>query len=323
MAIKHMSAARVAKNDEFYTQFNDIQKEVNAYIDYDKNTFKDKIILCPCDNPETSEFVKFFILNFNRFGLKKLICTSYIKNGKGRLFETDHEFDPVKITWTELNGDGDFRSEEVTKFRDESDIIITNPPFSLFREFIQWIKEKQFLILGSINAISYKEIFPLIKDTKVCIGKTFNEVLLFRQPNTQELRKMSGIVWFTNLMHGRRNEKIKYMTMADNLKCNKRLVGTDAYKKYDNYDAIEIPFSNAIPSDYNGYMGVPISWLGSYNPEQFEIIGPFNNGIQGKELGAKKIEIITSGKSMLSYGPVINKRAVYARIIIKHRKINI
>ena len=220
MTIKHMSAARVAKNDEFYTQFNDIQKEVNAYIDYNKNTFKDKIILCPCDNPETSEFVKFFILNFNRFGLKKLICTSYIKDGKGRLFETDHEFDPVKINWTELNGDGDFRSEEVTKFRDESDIIITNPPFSLFREFIQWIKEKQFLILGNINVIIYKEVFPLIKEEKIWGGKNYGVAITFNTPNGLE-QKLGNIAWFTNLMHGRRNEKIKYMTMADNLKCNK------------------------------------------------------------------------------------------------------
>lgn len=332
----NLSNAKTAKNDEFYTQYVDIQKEVNAYIEYNPDVFRGKTILLPCDDPEWSNFTKFFAQNFERYGLKKLISTSYAVESKkyakdwqptlfetenplynadksrvcGKIFVLDHDtnnngkIDIDDLQWTYLEGDGDFRSAEVTALRDEADIIITNPPFSLFREFIDWIMKgnKRFLVIGSINAITYKEIFPLIKNNMVWLGPSITSGdRLFMIPdsiynpesvgardiviNGHHHISVMGVRWFTNLEHGRRHQSLDLMTMADNIKFgkHKEIKGKD-YKHYDNYDAIDVPFTDAIPSDYEGIMGVPISYLDKYCPEQFEIIGQ-TQGDSGKELG--------------------------------------
>ena len=325
MANRKLAEAKNAKYDEFYTQYHDIEKEISAYLEYDPDVFRGKTILLPCDDPEWSNFTKFFAQNFERFGLKKLISTSYAVDSKTyksgyqpTLFETsDLQYDKTKTTkngkiftltydktgdrkvnvddleWHYLAGDGDFRSAEIKKLCDESDIIITNPPFSLFRQFLAWIVEagKQFVIIGSKNAITYKDVFPLIKDNKTWVGTTsFNKDMLFisqeeinpaLRPSTAT-RTVDGVVylrspsiWLTNIDHGRRHQPLPLMTMADNLKYSKHkeIKGKKSYDVYDNYDAIEVPFTDAIPSDYEGVMGVPISFLDKYSPEQFEILG--------------------------------------------------
>ena len=319
MANKKLTAAKNAKNDEFYTQYEDIQREINAYLEYNPDVFRGKTILLPCDDPEWSNFTRFFAQNFENFGLKKLISTSFAIESKGiskeytSLFETESpKFDADKTTthgkiftltrdsnksgkidiedleWEYLEGDGDFRSEEVMKLRDEADIIITNPPFSLFREFLAWIveAEKNFVIIGSMNAITYKEVFPLIKENKMWLGNGFNAGnAYFRPMNIQEyaqgvfneetgLVKFRNCCWFTNLEHGRRHQPLSLMTTEDNIKFSKhKEVRGIGYQKYDNYDAIEVPYTDSIPSDYDGVMGVPISFLDKYCPEQFEILG--------------------------------------------------
>jgi len=326
MANSNLTQAKTAKNDEFYTQYSDIEKEMSAYLEYDENVFRGKTILLPCDDPEWSNFTKYFAQNFERFGLKKLISTSYAvdsKNVKGdyqpTLFELnnpqydesktrvkgkifsitsdtsgDGKIDVNDLQWTYLEGDGDFRSNEIKKLRDEADIIITNPPFSLFREFLAWIIEadKKFAIIGNMNAITYKEVFPLIKENKMWTGVRFNKResgknMTFYVPDEYELkgtevefsedgRKMisvAGTGWYTNLDHGRRHQPLSLMTMEENIKYSKhKEVKGKEYQKYDNYDAIEVPFTDAIPSDYDGVMGVPISFLDKYCPEQFEIV---------------------------------------------------
>lgn len=324
MANDNLKAAKKAKNDEFYTQWSDIEKEIMAYIDYNPDVFKDKTILLPCDDPEWSNFTKFFAQNFEAFGLKKLISTSYAAESKilktpyqlsfleqnspkfdksktnvrGKIFTLSHDTDKNGVIniddleWDYLEGDGDFRSAEVRKLRDEADIIITNPPFSLFREFLSWITEadKKFIIIGNKNCITYKETFSLIKDNKMWVGKTPMGVdLLFDIPDAEQFMHNKKIgsgyriiegkvmarsqsVWFTNIDHGRRHQPLQLMTMADNIKYSKhKEIRETGYQKYDNYDAIEVPFTDAIPSDYDGVMGVPISFLDKYCPEQFEI----------------------------------------------------
>ena len=318
MANANLTKAKTAKNDEFYTQYADIQKEINAYLDYNPDVFRDKTILLPCDDPEWSNFTKFFAQNFENFGLKKLISTSYaveskkIKSWQPTLFETespyydadksrtngkifvlerdvtgDNRIDINDLEWQYLKGDGDFRSKEVTKLRDEADIIITNPPFSLFREFVAWLmdSEKQFIIIGNQNAITYKEIFPLIKENKIWLGKGFTGGAAHFISNYTDyatagdhregMIRVSGVVWFTNIDHGRRHQPLKLMTMAENLKHSKHkeIRGQKGYMHYDNYDAIEVPYTDAIPSDYDGVMGVPISFIDKYCPEQFEVLG--------------------------------------------------
>lgn len=329
----NLSAARSAKNDEFYTQYGDIEAEMNAYVEFNPDVFKGKTILLPCDDPEWSNFTKYFASNFERFGLKKLISTSYAKSAGNRqltLFEINsplydkdkHDTHGKVFTLTGdtdgsgrvdtddlqftgyLHGDGDFRSKEVTKLRDEADIIITNPPFSLFREFLNWIREgkKQFIILGNINAITYKEVFPILKANEMWVGyKSMNEDMYFNVPaeykqwlvkNKKEgsaykvidgvvMGRLASACWFTNLDHGKRHEKLRLDTMAHNLKYNKKLrkkfeesYGKLEYPHYDNYDAIEVPFTECIPSDYEAAMGVPITFLNKWNPDQFEIVGP-------------------------------------------------
>lgn len=334
--------ANRAKNDEFYTQYNDIQAEINAYIEYNPNVFKDKTILCPCDDPNWSNFTKFFAQNFTRFGLKKIISTSYApmskeakygrqtaieeeniekpKNKKdythGKIYILDHDTNKDnKIDVNDLednyiedakNPDGDFRSEFVTKLRDEADIIITNPPFSLFREFLNWIMQanKKFLIIGNMNAITYKEVFPLIKDNKIWLG-VVNGAKEYLTPEGEK-KKMGNTCWFTNIEHGRRHEPLPLMTMKENLSHSKhKIIREKGYQKYDNYDAIEVPFSDAIPSDYDGIMGVPISFLDKYSPEQFEILG--DNRYHDGDENANDINYV-------------NGKCTYRRILIRRIK---
>ncbi len=312
-----LADARNAKNDEFYTQFEDIQKEINAYIEYNSNVFKNKIVLLPCDDPEWSNFTRFFAQNFERFGLKKLISTSFASDSKNfkypyqlTMFEMKSpQFDKSKtkshgkiftltkdknnsgkidindLEWDYLKGDGDFRSDEIKKLRDEADIIITNPPFSLYREFIAWLFEanKKFLVIANKNSITYKEVFPLIKNNLMWSGRTeWSGGLWFETKDVNDVDKViNGInmkntssTWFTNLEHGRRHEPLQLMTMADNIKFSKhKEIREIGYLKYDYYDALEVPYTDAIPSDYNGIMGVPVTFLEKYNPEQFEILG--------------------------------------------------
>jgi len=317
MANKKLSEAKNAKNDEFYTQYEDIQREVNAYLEYNPDVFKGKTILLPCDDPEWSNFTKFFAQNFENFGLKKLISTSFAYESKNfkegyqlSIFEMESpQFDEDKtnthgkiftltkdnnqsgmvdiddLEWEYLDGNGDFRSDEVKALRDEADIIITNPPFSLYREFIDWIfeQEKKFIIIGNKNSVTCKEIFPLIMQNKMWSGKTgWGGGMWFETKNSADVdRVINGVnmknvssVWFSNIEHGKRHEPLSLMTMADNLKFSKHVeIKEVGYQKYDNYDAIDIPYTDAIPSDYNGIMGVPVTFLEKYCPEQFEILG--------------------------------------------------
>lgn len=327
MANENLKNAKKAKNDEFYTQWADIEKEIMAYIEYNPDVFKDKTVLLPCDDPEWSNFTKFFAQNFEAFGLKKLISTSYayeskrvnipyqislfeeqaphfdpeINKTRGKIFTLDHDtnkngvIDIEDLQWQYLEGDGDFRSDEVKRLRDEADIIITNPPFSLFREFLAWIIEadKKFAIVSNKNAVTYKEVFPLIKENKIWSGRTeWAGGMWFETKDKNNVDEViNGIdmknipsVWFTNIEHGRRHQPLQLMTMADNIKHSKhKEIREYGYQKYDNYDAIEVPFTDAIPSDYEGVMGVPISFLDKYCPEQFEIVA-FRKGEDGRDL---------------------------------------
>ena len=367
---KSLGDAKAAKNDEFYTRYEDIEAEMNAYYEYDNNVFREKTVLLPCDDPEWSEFTRYFASNFDRFGLKKLISTSYAKSAGSRqltlfeeespLFDEDKHDTHGKLFVIErregdtkpidtdniefrgyLDGDGDFRSREVTKLRDEADIIITNPPFSLLREFFAWIMrgEKRFVILGSMNAITYKEIFPYLKDNLVWLGyKSLNSDMYFNVTeeyqhwlveNKKEgsaYKVINGIVmgrlasacWFTNIDHGKRHELLSLDTMAHNLKFNKKLrkkfldeYGKLEYPHYDNYDAIEVPFTDAIPSDYDGVMGVPISFLIKYCPEQFEILGATES--EGKGFSNN----LWNPSSNVAQ-PLVNGERKFKRIFIKN-----
>jgi len=355
MANNGLTDAKSAKKDEFYTQYCDIEKEIWAYLEFNPDVFRGKTVLLPCDDPEWSNFTKFFALNFERFGLKKLISTSYavesknykcdyhptpfevndakfddkktVKNGK--IFTLTHDksgdgkIDGEDFEWRYLEGDGDFKSDEVKKLRDEADIIITNPPFSLFRDFLAWIidADKQFVIIGNLNSITCKEVFPLIKEKKLWLGPTISSGdREFQVPDDYPIKaagwridkdgrkflRIKGVRWFTNIDHGRRHQPLPLMTMNDNLRFNKHkeIKGKAAYDRYDSYDAIEVPFTNAIPSDFEGVMGVPISFLDKYSPEQFEIIGidryVEDNPNYGKRFKIEGVEI-------------------YARILIKHK----
>lgn len=376
--------AREAKSDEFYTQFQDIEKEISAYLEYNPNVFQDKTVLLPCDDPEWSNFTKYFAQNFEKLGLKKLISTSYAPNSKviqmlkqptlfeldspqydvtkastnGKIFTLhrdksgDNRIDFQDLEWKYLEGDGDFRSEEITRLRDEADVIVTNPPFSLFRKFLSWITEadKQFVIIGNMNAISLKEVFPLIKENKIWLGPSIRSGdREFQVPESYPLEsagwridedgnrfiRVKGVRWFTNIDHGRRHQPLPLMTMADNLRFSKHkeIKGKEGYVKYDNYGAIEVPFTDAIPSDYEGVMGVPLSFLDKYSPEQFEIVGTCEN----VDLYQLKTKVYSSAECKEAYlskfgktgtydlnrsGVVVRDglmEQVYRRVLIKHR----
>ena len=379
MANTNLANAKTAKNDEFYTQYPDIQKEINAYLDYDPNVFRGKTVLLPCDDPEWSNFTKFFAQNFELLGLKKLISTSYAPESKKykmpyqpTLFEIEQpHFDADKskthgkifvlerdvtgdnriniedLQWQYLEGDGDFRGKEIRQLRDEADIIVTNPPFSLFREFVVWLMEtgKQFLIIGNMNALTYKEVFPLLMNNLIWLGATgFVSDMVFGVPEGTVVKesdkkkaerlgyfgnytRLGNSCWYTNIDHGRRHQPLKLMTMADNFKHSKHkdIRTNKAYQRYDNYDAIDIPYTDAIPSDYEGEMGVPISFMDKYCPEQFEIVGSFNNSDINQKAKENYVlstntKTIIDGVEKLWNGPVVNMCPLYKRIVIRKKQ---
>ena len=369
MANESLSAAKAAKNDEFYTQYYDIEHEINAYLEFDPDVFRGKTVLLPCDDPEWSNFTLYFAQHFQTLGLKKLISTSYAPESKkykfpyqpslfeqdapqydpnktsirGKIFVLDHDIDGDgridfhDLEWQYLDGDGDFRCAEVTRLRDEADIIVTNPPFSLFREFLAWIVEadKKFVIIGNINAITYKETFPLIKENKIWLGATnFNKGMYFLVPNGfkyantykferemdgKAVNRVPGVCWFTNLDHGRRHQPLSLMTMEENIMYSKhKEIRNKGYEHYENYDAIEVPFTDAIPDDYNGVMGVPITFLDKYCPEQYTILWQAS----GNTRASAPEEILRD----LKYCPhpqdrggctIVNGNRTYGRILIK------
>ena len=308
----NLHTAKKAKNDEFYTRYEDIEAEVMKYRKY----FRDKVVYLPCDDPieKKSEFWSFFVNNFDAFGIRKLIATHYNKNGKTYKIWIDRDnsgdgyIDDADALQEELIGNGDFRSPECTAILNECDIVCTNPPFSMFREFVDWIftAKKQFLIIGNNNAIAYKEIFPLIKDNQMWVGYTANKTCIFRVGEgyafddriTKQINdgnyygKVPAITWFTNLPNTKRNEE---MVLTASYYAN-----PNAYPHYDNYDGINVDRLSQIPKDYEGVMGVPITIIDHYNPEQFEII-KFRKGDDGKDLR-------------------FNGKMPYTRILIRRKK---
>ena len=379
MANNNLTSAKKARNDEFYTQYEDIQKEVQAYIDYNPNVFRGKVVYLNCDDPYESNFFKFFANKFNAYGIKKLVATSYFNSPvagtelqvallpdmpdkeislvkksapqtnmttedgetKGRVIEitevADENGDDIydledikKIIQDNgggrpLKGDddfppGDFRSKECVELLKQADIVVTNPPFSLFREYVAQLFEydKKFLIIGNMNAITYKEIFPKIKENKMWLGVTgFNQGMFFfvpddfihaktykfekKGPDGRKINRVAGVCWFANIDHGKRHQPLELMSMEQNKKFNNSIIKSElAYKKYDNYDAIEVPLVQAIPNDYDGAMGVPITFLDKYNPDQFEII-KFRHGNDEKDLA-------------------VDGKTPYFRILIRHKK---
>lgn len=350
---KNLHKAKEAKQDEFYTQLEDIENELRHY----KAHFKGRTVLCNCDDPYESNFFKYFAMNFNHLGLKKLITTCYVTSPimytQLSLFD-DMEFSveaprnpnkkPYKVEITEvtdensdgafdlndikqllkskknvctvLKGDGDFRSEECIELLKEADIVVTNPPFSLFRDFVGLLFEhqKNFVILGNKNAVKYKEVFPFIKENMMWIGSTpMSSEMYFDVPkeyadylisqkrdrsivlHNGRMMARAGAVWYTNLDIDKRHEDlILYKTYTPN-----------NYPRYDNYDAIEVNKTNDIPCDYYGIMGVPITYLDKYNPAQFEIVGEFNHGCDNQyDLAA----------------PILNGKCLYPRIAIRRIK---
>lgn len=342
MANKNLNAAKEAKKDEFYTQLSDIENELRHYREH----FRGKTILCNCDDPYESNFFKYFANNFNAFGLKKLIATCYngspVQGNELMIDFGDFEAEPKKIAYkveiTEvrdhnndgrvdladvryliqndknvlsiLKENGDFRSRECIELLKEADIVVTNPPFSLFREYVGQLMEyeKKFIIVGNLNAITYKEVFRYIKDNGLWLGSTlsfakFKVPANYEERSTrfwidetgQKWRSFGNICWFTNLDNPKRHEElILYRTYSPN-----------DYPVYDNYDAIEVGKTAEIPIDYNGVMGVPVTFLDKYNPEQFEIVG---------QMATTKIDDYNFGY------PYINGKKIYARILIKKKQ---
>lgn len=292
---KNFHVAKQNKMDEFYTQLSDIEKELVHYKEY----FKGKVVFCNCDDPRESNFWKYFSLNFKHLGLKKLISTHFDANQPSYKLEmVSMEQLPIQ---TPLNENGDFRSKECIDILKESDIVVTNPPFSLFREYMAQLidNNKQFIIMGSTGATGYNEIFKLFKQNKVWLGATPAGTKTFKTPYENTYRKLGNVSWYTNVDHKKRHEElILYRNYKDN--------ETD-YPKYDNYDAININKTSEIPQDYNGLMGVPISFMDKYNPEQFEIIGI-----------ARELTKAKSGKSTQFY---LNGTELYYRIVIKNRMV--
>lgn len=330
----NLRAAKKAKNDEFYTQLTDIEKELRYY----RKHFKGKTVFCNCDDPFESNFFKYFVLNFNRLGLKKLICTCYsgspvskYRGGSDRpykavvttIHDTDGDggidmtdvrtlFENGENELTPLQGDGDFRSGECLELMDESDIVVTNPPFSLFKEYVEILmeNEKKFVIVGNKNAVTYKEIFPLLKENKIWIGmRSMNNdfwlvvpdgALYEKEENGLHLKHIMAC-WYTNLDIKKRHEDLILV---------KKYNPVD-YPKYDNYDAINVNKVSDIPCDYDGLMGVPITFMDKYNPDQFEIIGGTANG-----LVPNKFKI---GDFKVYNNPIIGDKKIYQRILIRNK----
>ena len=380
-ASKFLHKAKKSKSDEFYTQYVDIQKEVEAYLEYNPDTFRDKVVYCNCDDPFESNFFRYFVLNFERIGLKRLITTSYkpspvantqlqlfgdnetLKQTKGRPKVTankfiinsvgdidgDGEFSLKDVAlqlkqnkeneWAPLDGDGDFRSAESIELLKQADYVITNPPFSLFREYIKQLDdyEKNFLIIGNINSISYREVFALIKENKIWLGTGMGRWISgFIVPESYELYgtearidedgnrivATNNCLWLTNLDHGKRHQPLPLMTMNDNIKfsSHKNVKGL-GYKKYDNYDAINVNKTKEIPCDFDGAMGVPITFMNKYNPEQFEILGIFDDKREKSEAFIQGAPTYVDEQHKKYVGPVINGKALYTRILIRNKKV--
>lgn len=352
---KNLHKANVAKNDEFYTQLTDIEKELKHY----KDQFKNKIVYCNCDDPFESNFFKYFAMNFKALGLKKLIATSFdkspiagnylplfevegLKPGGKQPFKieisdisdanTDGAFDLSDIEYllihiakysTPLKGDGDFRSKECIDLLKEADIVVTNPPFSLFRDYVAQLVEynKKFLILGDQNAITYKEIFKLIKDNKLWFGYDNGGTKWFQVPDDYDIQtesrkktvngvkyfSMGRIMWFTNLDTTKRHQEF---TMY-------KKYSPEEYPKYDNYDAIEVSRVLDIPMDYDGQIGVPITFVDKYNPEQFEIVGLFADKREISEALIQGKPTYLDEQHKKYVGAIVNGKATYARIIIR------
>lgn len=292
-ANSNLNKAKIAKNDEFYTQLIDIENELMHY----KHHFKDKIVFCNCDDPTWSAFWKYFHLNFAELGLKKLISTHYDKTEPTYKMEyTGGDDNNIEVgTKTPLEGNGDFRSQECLELLKEADIVVTNPPFSnqlptqLIKTCIE--NEKKFLLISPLNTIKYKDFFPLIKENKVWMGCCM--VKEFLQPD-RTTKKFGNIYWYTNLDHKKRHEKLVLW----------KNYTPEEYPKYDDYDAIEVSKVSEIPIEYKGIMGVPITFLAKYNPEQFEIVGEFNHGCDNQYDLAK---------------PVLNGKELYPRIAIRKK----
>jgi hypothetical protein len=385
-----LGAAKVAKQDEFYTQYVDIQKEVEAYLEFDPDTFRGKVIYCNCDDPFESNFFRYFAANFNKLGLKRLVTTSYdgspiagqgflfpeynggngkrkkpkalavildnVKDEDGdgavniedvKLFLNRNKAARIALKGDDTYGGGDFRSAECIAFLKEADIVVTNPPFSLFKEYVAQLVEhgKKFLIIGNTNSITYLEIFPLIRDNRMWLGCTnFNVGMFFKVPDDWErfhhidedtgrkIARVSTSCWYTNLDHGRRHEPLNLMTMAENLKFSKNLRGKSAYDRYFNYDAIDIGTYKEIPSDYDGIMGVPITFLDKYNPDQFEIVGNSDDGGMMREFGVRALgqEFISAYRARGGtghYSPGMrmlgllepHARIIFKRLLIRRR----
>lgn len=345
-----LGAARAAKKDEFYTQLTDIEKEMRYY----RKHFQEKTVLCNCDDPFESNFFKYFVLNFNRLGLKKLIATCYSgspiagqqlslfdyidsddkeenrpykavvttvydKTGDGGvdMLDVAELFKSGENELTELSGNGDFRSEECLALLDEADIVVTNPPFSLFREYVAVLMEhqKHFIIIGNVNAITYKEIFPLLRDNQIWIGASIHSGdRKFYVPDDYPLNaagcgvdedgrrfiRVKGVRWYTNLDLKQRHEEMILVKRYDSVE----------YSMFDNYDAINIDKTTDIPCDYAGIMGVPITFMDKYSPDQFEIIGLIAGNIRGLAGIESKI-----GKD----GPYINGRLKYGRVLVRNK----
>lgn len=330
MANERFDNAKKNKADEFYTRLEDIEKELDHY----KNFFRGKVILCNCDDPRVSNFFKYFALNFNNFGIKKIISTCY-KNQDVDLFTqndcekavyieyTGNPNDPTSTDFStievkQFKGDGDFRSRECIELLKQADIVVTNPPFSLFREYVAQLMqyEKKFIIIGNVNALSYKEIFPYIKENRLWLGHSIHsgdrefgvpenyplEASNSRiDENGKKYIRVKGVRWFTNIDYKERHEDlVLYKTYSP-----------EEYPKFDNYDAINVSKTSDIPLDYDGQMGVPITFFDKYNPDQFEIV----DGI-GRYSILNNEETKAAGK----YLSMVDGKAMYFRIIIKRRK---
>lgn len=337
MANKNLNAAKTAKKDEFYTQMTDIERELQHYWPH----FRDKVVLCNCDDPYESNFFKYFALRFNQLGLKKLICTCYngspVQGNELIIDFGDFSEEPKKIAYKveitevkDLNGDGtvdlsdvrylllndknvlstlktgDFRDPECIELLKQADVVVTNPPFSLFREYIGQLMEydKKFLLIGTYNAIKYKELFPLFMQNRIWLGYGFKgDATHFVSPyediatagnHRKGMIRVSGVHWFTNMVMAKRNEELDLVYHYS----------PKDYPKYDNFDAIEICKTSLIPCDYMGAMGVPITFMNKYNPEQFEIIGVLNHGCDNIYDLAK---------------PILNGKELYTRILIRNK----
>ena len=333
-ANKNLRSAKTDKKDEFYTQLSDIEKELKHY----KNHFKDKVILCNCDDPRVSNFFHFFSYNFERFGLKKLIATCY-KSQDRDLFSQNNSEKAIYLEYTgdkngnnvpdveeiginHLQGDGDFRSKECIELLKQADIIVTNPPFSLFREYVAQLVEydKKFVIIGNLNALTYRDIFKLVKENKLWFGHSIHSGdREFRVPADYPLNaassrideegnkyiRVKGVRWFTNLDYTERHEDLLlYKTYSP-----------EEYPTYDNYNAINVDVTKEIPMDYDGVMGVPITYIDKYNPDQFEILGMASSAGYNAEI----VGIPFIGEK--DARPLINGKNTYARVFIKNKKI--